>query len=117
MKARTRLQLRLQATVEGLSAAAITHYVAGVFGYLAKAAHDSGILHVEPSVATAMVVPIAGYAIAWTVRRIAKTTSPARIEVPVRIVRRSCCYSSCNTSRLVLRATRNDMRSPSPQIY
>ena len=42
MNARTRLQLRLQTTVEGLSVAAITYYVVGLFGYLVKAAHDSG---------------------------------------------------------------------------
>jgi uncharacterized membrane-anchored protein len=70
MNARTRLQLRLQATVEGLSVAAITYYVVSLFGYIAKAAHDSGTLHVEPSVATAAFVPIAGLAIWWTVRSI-----------------------------------------------
>ena len=43
---------------------------ADVFGYIAKAAHDSGRLHVEPSVATAAFVPIAGFAIWWTVRSI-----------------------------------------------
>jgi len=34
MNARTRLQLRLQTTVEGLSVAAITYYVVGLLGYL-----------------------------------------------------------------------------------
>jgi len=72
MNARTRMQLRLQTTVEGLSVAAITYYVVSLFGYLAKAAHDSGKLHVEPSVATAMFVPIAGLSIWWTVRSIRK---------------------------------------------
>ena len=37
MNARTRLQLRLQTTVEGLSTAAITYYVVGLFGYIVKA--------------------------------------------------------------------------------
>ena len=60
MNARTRLQLRLQTTVEGLSVAAITYYVVGLFGYLVKAAHDSGRIRVEPSIATAAFVPIAG---------------------------------------------------------
>jgi uncharacterized membrane-anchored protein len=72
MNARTRLQLRLQATVEGLSVAAITYYVVSLFGYLAKAAHDSGSVAVEPSLLTAAFVPIAGFAIWWTVRRIRK---------------------------------------------
>jgi uncharacterized membrane-anchored protein len=72
MNARTRLQLRLQTTVEGLSVAAITYYVVSLFGYLAKAAHDSGASHIEPSVATAAFVPIAGLSIWWTVRSIRK---------------------------------------------
>jgi uncharacterized membrane-anchored protein len=45
---------------------------ADVFGYIAKAAHDSGRLHVEPSVATSAFVPIARFAIWWTVRSIPK---------------------------------------------
>jgi uncharacterized membrane-anchored protein len=72
MNARTRLQLRLQATVEGLSVAAITYYVVSLFGYLAKAAHESGSVAVDPSILTAAFVPLAGFAIWWTVRRIRK---------------------------------------------
>lgn len=70
MNARTRLQLRLQATVEGLSVAAITYYVVSLFGYIAKAAHESGTLHVDPSVATAFFLPVAALTIWWTVRRV-----------------------------------------------
>lgn len=70
MNARTQLQLRLQATVEGLSVAAITYYVVGLFGYLVKAAHDSGRLHIEPSIVTAGFVPVAALAIWWIVGRI-----------------------------------------------
>jgi uncharacterized membrane-anchored protein len=58
MNERTKLQLRLQSTVEGLSVAAIGYYVVSLFGYLAKGAHDSG-LHVDPSLVTALFVPIA----------------------------------------------------------
>jgi uncharacterized membrane-anchored protein len=72
MKARTRLQLRLQITVEGLSVAAIIYYVVSLFGYLAKAAHDSGRLDFEPSIATAVFVPVAALAIWWMVRNIRK---------------------------------------------
>jgi hypothetical protein len=43
MNERTRLQLRLQTTVEGLSVAAISYYVVGLFGYLVKGAHDEGV--------------------------------------------------------------------------
>jgi uncharacterized membrane-anchored protein len=70
MNERTRLQLRLQATVEGLSVAAISYYVVGLFGYLVKAAHESGVLRIEPSYATAAFVPLAMLGIWWMVRRI-----------------------------------------------
>lgn len=70
MNARTRLQLRLQTTVEGLSVAAITYYVVGLFGYLAKAAHDTGKLPVEPNLVIATFVPIAALTIWSVVRRI-----------------------------------------------
>jgi len=42
MDRRAKLQLRLQQTVEGLSVAAISYYVAGLVGYLAKAAVSIG---------------------------------------------------------------------------
>jgi uncharacterized membrane-anchored protein len=70
MNARTRLQLRLQTTVEGLSVAAITYYVVGLFSYLVKAAHESGRMTTEPSVVTAAFVPVAAFGIWWTVRSI-----------------------------------------------
>jgi uncharacterized membrane-anchored protein len=71
MNTRTRLQLRLQATVEGLSVAAISYYVVGLFGYLVKGAHDAG-WPVEPTTATAVFVPIAVLSIWWVVRSIRK---------------------------------------------
>jgi uncharacterized membrane-anchored protein len=67
MNDRTRLQLRLQSTVEGLSVAAIGYYVVSLFGYVAKGAHEAG-LHVDPSLATAMFVPVA-VALIWIVTR------------------------------------------------
>ena len=70
MNARTRLQLRLQTTVEGLSVAAITYYVVGLFSYLVEAAHDSGRMAIEPSIVTAAFVPFAAIGIWWIVRRI-----------------------------------------------
>ena len=39
MNQRTRMQLRLQETGEGLSIAAITYYVVGLVGYVAKWVH------------------------------------------------------------------------------
>jgi len=70
MNERTRLQLRLQATVEGLSVAAISYYVVGLFGYLVKGTHEAGLHTIDPTLATALFVPIAVLAIAWVVRRI-----------------------------------------------
>ncbi|MBI3699691.1 MAG: DUF3422 domain-containing protein [Afipia sp.] len=70
MNARTRLQLRLQTTVEGLSVAAITYYVVSLFGYIVKAGHDSRAITIEPSIVTAAFVPIAALAIWWIIGRI-----------------------------------------------
>jgi uncharacterized membrane-anchored protein len=73
MNERTRLQLRLQTTVEGLSVAAISYYVVALFGYLVKAAHDAGVLRIEPSYATATFVPLAMLGIWVVVRRISRS--------------------------------------------
>ena len=57
MNRRQGLQLQLQSTVEGLSVAAITYYVVGLIGYLAKGAHGLGWpLGVEVSMAAAVPV-------------------------------------------------------------
>ena len=69
MNERTRLQLRLQTTVEGLSVAAISYYVVNLFGYLMKGLHDEGV-PINTTLATALFVPVAVLAIWWTVRRI-----------------------------------------------
>jgi uncharacterized membrane-anchored protein len=68
MNERTRLQLRLQATVEGLSVAAVSYYVVGLFGYLVKGVHEQGVPF-DTSIATAIFVPIAIVSIWWTLRR------------------------------------------------
>jgi uncharacterized membrane-anchored protein len=72
MNERTRLQLMLQATVEGLSVAAISYYVVGLFGYLVKGVHDSGVVRFDPSLATGAFVPVALLLVWWIVRRIRK---------------------------------------------
>ena len=69
MNERTRLQLRLQATVEGLSVVAISYYVVGLFGYMAKAVSEAGV-PINPSYATAAFVPFAVGIIWWIVRKI-----------------------------------------------
>ena len=69
MNERTRLQLRLQTTVEGLSVAAVSYYVVGLFGYIVKGVHDEGV-PIDISLSTALFVPVAVLAIWWVVRRI-----------------------------------------------
>ena len=73
MNERTRLQLRLQATVEGLSVAAITYYVVGLFGYVVKGPHDAGCGRSHAS--TGVFVPVAVLLVWWIVRRIRTGTS------------------------------------------
>ena len=77
MNARTRLQLRLQTTVEGLSVAAISYYVVGLFGHLIEGAAAEG-LHVDQRLATALFVPVAVLTIWWMVRRIRRKHLAAR---------------------------------------
>jgi len=69
MNRRARLQLRLQQTVEGLSIAAITYYVAGLVGYLAKSAKALGV-PVEPELAVGVSIPIVALALALALRRV-----------------------------------------------
>jgi uncharacterized membrane-anchored protein len=69
MNERTRLQLRLQTTVEGLSVAAVSYYVVGLFGCLAKGVHDGGVPF-DTTIATAVFVPVALLIVWWLVRRI-----------------------------------------------
>jgi uncharacterized membrane-anchored protein len=69
MNHRTRMQLRLQQTVEGLSIAAITYYVAGLVGYAAKALKEAGVpLSVE--LTTGMSIPFVAVAIWLAARRV-----------------------------------------------
>lgn len=58
MNERTRLQLRLQTTVEGLSVAAVSYYVVGLFHYLMEGLHQKGA-PVDVTIATALFVPVA----------------------------------------------------------
>ncbi|RXH09363.1 DUF3422 family protein [Bradyrhizobium guangzhouense] len=63
MNARTRLQLQLQTTVEGLSVAAITYYITGLLSYLAKAGYEGGWIKLDPNVAVAGLIPVVALAI------------------------------------------------------
>jgi uncharacterized membrane-anchored protein len=57
MDRRAKLQLRLQQTVEGLSVAAITYYVVGLVGYVAKGLKAGGV-PVDPEIAMAAAIPV-----------------------------------------------------------
>ena len=70
MEARTRSQLRLQATVEGLSVAAVTYYVVSLFAYVAKAAHEARPTYINQHYVTAALVPLVTITIWFIVRRI-----------------------------------------------
>ena len=77
MNNRARLQLRLQQTVEGLSVAAVSYYVVGLVGYLAKGAGYFGV-HLQPEIVTAASVPVAILAVWWGVRRIRRSHDEAK---------------------------------------
>ncbi len=70
MNERTRLQLRLQQTVEGLSIAAISYYVVALLAHVLEGVHDIHILPVEPGVASAALVPVVVIGVAMVVRSI-----------------------------------------------
>src|SRR3546814_10471628 len=69
MNRRARLQLRLQQTVEGLSVAANTYYLASLVGYLAKGAKAFG-LKIDPELATAAAIPLLALAVWYGLRRL-----------------------------------------------
>ena len=69
MNDRVRLQLRMQQTVEGLSVAAITYYVASLVHHVLEGVHHAGV-PVDATVGTAIAVPVVLAGVWWTVRRI-----------------------------------------------
>jgi len=74
MNNRVRLQLRLQQTVEGLSVAAITYYIASIFHLVFEGLHLK-LTWIEPTAATAAAVPFILGFVAWTLRRLRKRHS------------------------------------------
>ncbi|MFN3302211.1 MAG: DUF3422 family protein [Roseateles sp.] len=65
-----RTQLRMQATVEGLSLAAITYYVVSLLLYGFKALKAEGWLPVTPELAAGAAIPVVLAGVWWTTRRI-----------------------------------------------
>ncbi|TFY99829.1 DUF3422 family protein [Ramlibacter rhizophilus] len=69
MNRRQALQLKLQSTVEGLSVAAITYYIVGLVGYLAKGAQGLG-WPLTPDVTAALAIPLVALAVWASLRRL-----------------------------------------------
>lgn len=67
MDRRARLQLRLQQTVEGLSVVAISYYIIGLVGQLAKGLQAAGV-GLDADIVTGVAIPVVGLAVALTVR-------------------------------------------------
>jgi uncharacterized membrane-anchored protein len=68
MNKRAELQLRLQQTVEGLSIAAITYYIAGLVGYASKAGKAAGV-HFDPDLVTGGSIPVIAAVVAFGLYR------------------------------------------------
>jgi uncharacterized membrane-anchored protein len=69
MNERTRLQLRLQQTVEGLSVAAISYYLVGLIYYVLQGFAKAGIIK-DAQLAVAISVPCVVLLVWWMVRRL-----------------------------------------------
>ena len=69
MNQRQDLQLKMQATVEGLSVAAITYYFTGLVSYLAKGAEKLGWPY-GADVTAAFAMPVVALVVWWSIRRI-----------------------------------------------
>ncbi|WP_295751219.1 DUF3422 family protein [Undibacterium sp.] len=74
MNARAAQQLRLQQAVEGLSVAAITYYVAGLFSYLGKAVKAIGV-QINPDLVTGLLIPVIAAAVWLGLRRMHRSLS------------------------------------------
>ena len=75
MNARAAQQLRLQQAVEGLSVVAISYYMVGLCGYVAKAGKAAG-LPINPDVATGLAVPVVVLLVALALRRLHHQLKP-----------------------------------------
>ncbi|HEX7891878.1 MAG TPA: DUF3422 domain-containing protein [Ramlibacter sp.] len=69
MNRRQDLQLKLQATVEGLSVAAITYYIVGLVSYLAKGAQALG-WPFSPEGTAAVAIPVVALGVWLSLRRL-----------------------------------------------
>lgn len=70
-------QLRLQLTVEGLSVAAVTYYIVGLVGYVAKALKSAGWT-LNPDVMVGISIPLVALMVALGIRRIHRGVAHTR---------------------------------------
>jgi uncharacterized membrane-anchored protein len=68
MDRRAKIQLRLQQTVEGLSVAAITYYIVGLFGYVAKGLRVAGMA-IQAEAAMAISIPFFAASVWYLLKR------------------------------------------------
>ena len=78
MEGRARLQVRLQETVEGLSAVAITYYLVGLIAYVLKALEKAG-QPINPTMATGALAPFVLMGAYIAVRQIRKRVTRSDI--------------------------------------
>jgi uncharacterized membrane-anchored protein len=76
MNRRAEAQLRLQQTVEGLSAAAITYYVVGLVGYFAKGLKSAG-LPIDVDLTMALSIPLVALITLLGVRHVRRVVTRA----------------------------------------
>lgn len=72
MNSRAELQLRLQETVEGLSVVAISYYLLGLVGYVAKGLKEAGLSPVKPEIVVLGALPLVVALVFIGVRRLRK---------------------------------------------
>lgn len=69
MNRRAQQQLKLQETVEGLSIAAVTYYVVGLVGYVAKGLKAGGA-KLDPDLVTGIAIPVVAVLVALGLRQV-----------------------------------------------
>ena len=69
MDRRAQQQLKLQETVEGLSIAAVTYYVVGLVGYVAKGIKAGGA-KLDPDLVTGIAIPVVAVVVALGLRQV-----------------------------------------------
>src|SRR5450830_1939623 len=72
MNARAAQQLRLQQSVEGLSVAAISYYMVGLFGHIGTALKEAGV-PINPEIASGVMVPVFAVLVWLGLRRLHKS--------------------------------------------